>query len=52
MWTYSAQFVATNKLQDAGAVASILAAEIYGLNILDQDIQVIMFVSHWFVSYI
>ncbi|XP_042393174.1 arogenate dehydratase 2-like [Zingiber officinale] len=35
----AAKFVATNKLQDAGAVASSLAAEIYGLNILDQDIQ-------------
>ncbi|XP_074572702.1 arogenate dehydratase 2-like [Curcuma longa] len=35
----AAKFVATNKLEDAGAVASSLAAEIYGLNILDHDIQ-------------
>ncbi|KAL5169482.1 Arogenate dehydratase/prephenate dehydratase 2, chloroplastic [Glycine soja] len=31
--------VAYHKLQDAGAVASSAAAKIYGLNILDQDIQ-------------
>ncbi|PNY13507.1 arogenate dehydratase/prephenate dehydratase chloroplastic-like, partial [Trifolium pratense] len=31
--------VALNNLQDAGAVASSAAAEIYGLNILAQDIQ-------------
>ncbi|XP_008792326.2 arogenate dehydratase 2 isoform X4 [Phoenix dactylifera] len=35
----AAKFVAVQKLQDAGAVASSLAAEIYGLNILAQDIQ-------------
>ncbi|ONK67853.1 uncharacterized protein A4U43_C05F4480 [Asparagus officinalis] len=35
----AAQFVASNKLQDAGAVASALAAEIYDLNILANDIQ-------------
>ncbi|XP_020268626.1 arogenate dehydratase/prephenate dehydratase 2, chloroplastic-like [Asparagus officinalis] len=35
----AAQFVASNKLQDAGAVASALAAEIYDLNILAEDIQ-------------
>ncbi|KAG0481211.1 hypothetical protein HPP92_011718 [Vanilla planifolia] len=34
----AAKFVATKKLQDAGAVASSLAAEIYGLNILARDI--------------
>lgn len=27
------QFIADNKLEDAGAVASSLAAELYGLNI-------------------
>ncbi|KAL0926261.1 hypothetical protein M5K25_002477 [Dendrobium thyrsiflorum] len=35
----AAKFVATNQLQDAGAVASSLAAELYGLNILARDIQ-------------
>ncbi|KAG1371608.1 Arogenate dehydratase/prephenate dehydratase 2, chloroplastic [Cocos nucifera] len=35
----AAKFVAVNKLQDAGAVASSSAAEIYGLDILAQDIQ-------------
>ncbi|XP_010920935.1 arogenate dehydratase/prephenate dehydratase 2, chloroplastic isoform X1 [Elaeis guineensis] len=35
----AAKFVAVQKLQDAGAVASSLAAEIYGLDILAQDIQ-------------
>lgn len=34
------QFIADNKLEDAGAVASSLAAELYGLNILARDIQV------------
>ncbi|GAU14639.1 hypothetical protein TSUD_97030 [Trifolium subterraneum] len=35
----AAKHVALNNLQDAGAVASSAAAEIYGLNILAQDIQ-------------
>lgn len=35
----AAQFVAAQNLRDTGAVASSLAAEIYGLNILAQDIQ-------------
>ncbi|XP_074285530.1 arogenate dehydratase 2-like [Silene latifolia] len=35
----AAQFVALNKLEDAGAVASAAAARIYGLNILAEDIQ-------------
>lgn len=35
----AANFIATRKLQDAGAVASSLAAEIYGLDILARDIQ-------------
>ncbi|URE13781.1 Arogenate dehydratase prephenate dehydratase 2 [Musa troglodytarum] len=35
----AAKFIATHKLQDAGAVASSLAAEIYGLDILALDIQ-------------
>ncbi|CAL9770361.1 unnamed protein product [Musa acuminata subsp. burmannicoides] len=35
----AANFIATHKLQDAGAVASSLAAEIYGLDILARDIQ-------------
>lgn len=35
----AAQFVASNELRDAGAVASSLAAEIYDLNILARDIQ-------------
>ncbi|KAH9606369.1 hypothetical protein KSS87_017274 [Heliosperma pusillum] len=35
----AAQFVARNKLEDAGAVASAAAARIYGLNILAEDIQ-------------
>ncbi|MDG2764828.1 prephenate dehydratase domain-containing protein, partial [Vibrio parahaemolyticus] len=35
----AAKHVAYHKLQDAGAVASSAAAKIYGLNILDQDIQ-------------
>jgi len=34
------KFVAFNKLEDAGAVASAAAARIYGLNILARDIQV------------
>lgn len=33
------QFVASNDLRDAGAVASARAAEIYGLNILAEGIQ-------------
>jgi len=36
----SMQFIASNKLQDAGAVASSLAAKIYDLDILARDIQV------------
>lgn len=35
----AAKFVAFNKLEDAGAVASAAAARIYGLNILARDIQ-------------
>ncbi|KAJ6830888.1 arogenate dehydratase/prephenate dehydratase 2, chloroplastic-like isoform X1 [Iris pallida] len=35
----AAKFVASNKLKDAGAVASSLAADIYDLDILAQDIQ-------------
>ncbi|KAI9076138.1 hypothetical protein K1719_041836 [Acacia pycnantha] len=35
----AAKHVAVHKLQDAGAVASSVAAEIYDLNILAQDIQ-------------
>ncbi|KAI4334445.1 hypothetical protein L6164_019139 [Bauhinia variegata] len=35
----AAKHVAFHKLEDAGAVASSAAAEIYGLNILAQDIQ-------------
>ncbi|CAK8568626.1 unnamed protein product [Lathyrus sativus] len=35
----AAKHVAFHKLQDAGAVASLAAAEIYGLNILAQNIQ-------------
>ncbi|ERN04920.1 arogenate dehydratase/prephenate dehydratase 2, chloroplastic [Amborella trichopoda] len=35
----AAHLVATHELQDAGAVASARAAEIYGLDILAQDIQ-------------
>ncbi|XXG46852.1 hypothetical protein AAC387_Pa02g1590 [Persea americana] len=35
----AAQFVASNDLRDAGAVASARAAEIYGLNILAEGIQ-------------
>ncbi|XP_039129772.1 arogenate dehydratase 2-like [Dioscorea cayenensis subsp. rotundata] len=35
----AAKFIADNKLEDAGAVASSLAAELYGLNILARDIQ-------------
>ncbi|WOL01928.1 arogenate dehydratase/prephenate dehydratase 2, chloroplastic [Canna indica] len=35
----AAQFISTHELQDAGAVASSLAADIYGLNILARDIQ-------------
>lgn len=34
------QHVAFHKLKDAGAVASSVAASIYGLNILAEDIQV------------
>lgn len=34
------QHVAYHKLKDAGAVASSVAASIYGLNILAEDIQV------------
>ncbi|KAG9439232.1 hypothetical protein H6P81_019397 [Aristolochia fimbriata] len=35
----AAQFVASNGLRDAGAVASARAAEIYGLNVLAEGIQ-------------
>ncbi|KAJ8768778.1 hypothetical protein K2173_023682 [Erythroxylum novogranatense] len=35
----AAKHVALNKLQDTGAVASAVAARIYGLNILAEDIQ-------------
>lgn len=35
------QHVAFHKLKDAGAVASSVAASIYGLNILAEDIQVL-----------
>uniref|UniRef100_A0A7C9DV51 arogenate dehydratase n=1 Tax=Opuntia streptacantha TaxID=393608 RepID=A0A7C9DV51_OPUST len=35
----AAKFVAFNKLEDAGAVASAAAARIYGLNVLARDIQ-------------
>lgn len=35
------QHVAFHNLKDAGAVASSLAASIYGLNILAEDIQVV-----------
>ncbi|KAL5218358.1 hypothetical protein ABZP36_019042 [Zizania latifolia] len=35
----AAKFVAEQMLQDTGAIASLLAAEIYGLNILAQNIQ-------------
>ncbi|XP_057449056.1 arogenate dehydratase/prephenate dehydratase 2, chloroplastic-like [Lotus japonicus] len=35
----AAKHIAFHKIQDAGAVASSAAAEIYGLNILAQDIQ-------------
>ncbi|KAJ0979319.1 hypothetical protein J5N97_014793 [Dioscorea zingiberensis] len=35
----AAKFIADNKLEDAGAVASSFAAEIYGLNILARNIQ-------------
>ncbi|XP_065873913.1 arogenate dehydratase/prephenate dehydratase 1, chloroplastic-like [Euphorbia lathyris] len=35
----AAQYVASNKLRDAAAVASARAAEIYGLNILEEKIQ-------------
>lgn len=35
----AAKFVSTSQLRDAGAVASSLAAELYGLNILARDIQ-------------
>ncbi|KAI4383257.1 hypothetical protein MLD38_009118 [Melastoma candidum] len=35
----AAQHVAKNKLRDAGVVASVRAAEIYGLNILSERIQ-------------
>ncbi|RWW34882.1 hypothetical protein BHE74_00014039 [Ensete ventricosum] len=46
----AAKFIATHKLQDAGAVASSLAAEIYGLDILALDIQVIVFVTCRFIA--
>ncbi|EEF32706.1 arogenate dehydratase/prephenate dehydratase 1, chloroplastic isoform X1 [Ricinus communis] len=35
----AAQYVASNKLRDAGAVASARASELYGLNILAEKIQ-------------
>lgn len=35
----AAKYIAFNKLQDAGAVASLAASRIYGLNVLAQDIQ-------------
>ncbi|MED6168634.1 Arogenate dehydratase 2 [Stylosanthes scabra] len=35
----AAQYIAMHEVKDAGAVASSAAAEIYGLNILAQDIQ-------------
>ncbi|KAJ9170067.1 hypothetical protein P3X46_018202 [Hevea brasiliensis] len=35
----AAQYVASNELRDAGAVASARASEIYGLNILAENIQ-------------
>lgn len=35
----AAKFISLNKLKDAGAVASSTAAEVYGLNILAEDIQ-------------
>nr|XP_027189652.1 arogenate dehydratase/prephenate dehydratase 2, chloroplastic-like [Cicer arietinum] len=37
--TGTAKHVALHELQDAGAVASSAAAEIYGLNVLARDIQ-------------
>ncbi|KAK4358770.1 hypothetical protein RND71_020999 [Anisodus tanguticus] len=35
----AAKYIAFSKLQDAGAVASLAASRIYGLNVLAQDIQ-------------
>ncbi|XP_073065910.1 arogenate dehydratase 2-like [Primulina eburnea] len=35
----AAKYVADHKLKDVGAVASMTAAKIYNLNVLDQDIQ-------------
>ncbi|KAM3303375.1 arogenate dehydratase 2 [Capsicum chacoense] len=35
----AAKYIAFNKLNDAGAVASLAASRIYGLNVLAQDIQ-------------
>lgn len=35
----AAKYIAFNKLKDAGAVASLAASRIYGLNVLAQDIQ-------------
>lgn len=43
------QYVAFQKLSDTGAVASSLAAKIYGLNILAEDIQVLIFVCSFVV---
>lgn len=39
--------VASNHLRDAGVVASVRAAEIYGLNVLAQGIQVHLFWMCW-----
>lgn len=33
------QFVASNNLKDAGAIASARAAELYGLNIIEENMQ-------------
>ncbi|KAH7675586.1 Prephenate dehydratase protein [Dioscorea alata] len=35
----AAQFVASNNLKDAGAIASARAAELYGLNIIEENMQ-------------